>query len=238
MNKKTPPKHPNWKIWLSYLFPQHLESVSSKYSPVLEVSLRRGRHELSSTNAIYSFDDLYANFAEAFKKIPLNELPGDEVLVLGLGLGSIPYLLEKKMGLKFHYTMVEIDEAVIGLAEKYTLCGLDCSYDIICGDAEIYAASIEEQYDLICMDVFQDDVIPGDMQGEEFLENLKTGLTPGGLLLYNVLSLRRHDRKQAEKYYHKVFKKVFPNASFLEVASNWVLIARKEGGKEVEKLKS
>jgi hypothetical protein len=31
-----------------------------------------------------------------------------EVLLLGLGLGSIPYLLEKKMGVDAYYTAIEI----------------------------------------------------------------------------------------------------------------------------------
>ena len=54
-------KQPLWKRWLSYLFEIHVESTSSDYNPHLHVSLNNGRYQLSTANAIYSFEDLYDN---------------------------------------------------------------------------------------------------------------------------------------------------------------------------------
>jgi spermidine synthase len=186
--------------------------------------MRRGRYQLSTAHAVYSFGDLYSNFAQTFKQCKLEDLPGKEVLVLGLGLGSIPYMLEKKLGLDLHYTAVEIDEVIIDLAYRYTLAELDSPIEIICTDAEIFVSSTYQRYDLICMDVFLDDQIPGPFQQVEFLEQLQRLLAPGGLLLFNVLALRKTDRKQAERFFAQVFMPVFPQSTFVEVEYNWVLV--------------
>lgn len=215
---------PAWKRYLSYVAEIHLESAASEYNPHLYVSMRQGRFQLSTAHAVYSFGDLYTNFAKAFAQTKLEELPGKEALVLGLGLGSIPYILEKKMGLDFHITAVEIDEVIIDLAYRYTLSELESPIDLICADAEIFVASTYQRYDLICMDVFLDDQIPGPFQQVEFLEQLRDLLSPGGLLLFNVLALRRMDRKKAERFFAQVFKKVFPEGTFIEVEYNWVLV--------------
>ena len=101
-------KQPLWKRWLSHLFVFHIESTSSEYNPHLYVSLRNGRYQLCTANAIYSFEDLYDNFADSFVQLELDKLPGKRVLILGFGLGSIPLILEKLGYTDFEFTGVEI----------------------------------------------------------------------------------------------------------------------------------
>ncbi|MCB0574813.1 MAG: hypothetical protein KDC61_09635, partial [Saprospiraceae bacterium] len=86
---------PLWKKWLSYLVPMTLEEAASEQNPELSVILDRGRLQLLSGDAIYSWDDLYRNFLLAFEKLQIKERNIDQVLVLGLGLGSVPFILEK-----------------------------------------------------------------------------------------------------------------------------------------------
>ena len=62
-------KQPLWKRLLSHLFEIHIESTSSEYNPHLYVSLRKGRYQLSTANAIYSFEDLYYNFLMLLQKL-------------------------------------------------------------------------------------------------------------------------------------------------------------------------
>ncbi|MEL7021873.1 MAG: hypothetical protein AAGK47_09700, partial [Bacteroidota bacterium] len=100
---------PTWKKWLSYLTEIHIESAPSEINPHLYVSLRRGRYQLCTANAIYSYEDLYSNFYKAFEQVNLHKIKGDRVLILGYGMGSIPYILEKKMNYDFNYTAIEID---------------------------------------------------------------------------------------------------------------------------------
>ncbi len=215
---------PRWKIWLSYLAEIHIESASSELNPHLYVSLRNGRYQLSTAHAIYSYSDLYSNFDQAFRQINLDRLPGDEVLILGFGLGSIPLILEKKMGRHYHYTAIEIDETVLELASRYTLPDLESSIVLICADAYAFVMQTEATFDLICMDIFLDDEVPPLVESLELLEALRDALNPGGVLLFNRLAAQRDDVTRTEAFFRNRFLPVFPNGIYLDVGGNWILL--------------
>lgn len=219
-------RQPLWKKYLSYLKEFHIESLSSDYSDELHVYLSKGRYQLFTKNALHSFDDLYINFDEVFKQLSIGRRDIKEVLVLGLGLGSIPFMLEKKYGLNANYTAVEIDEAVIYLAGKYSLYDFDSPINYICTDAEIFVSLNQEKYDLICMDVFVDDVIPPRFETIEYIKKLQLHLNPNGILLYNRLFLLDSDMKKTKPFYQNIFKKAFPDAQYFEVEGNWVLVGQ------------
>lgn len=220
-------KIPLWKYYLSYFFEFHIESAPSEINPHLYVSLRKGRYQLSTANAVYSYADLYDNFLKAFQKIKIDKLAIDDVLLLGFGLGSIPYMLEKKFNKTYHYTAVEIDENVLYLANKYVLPELTAPINFIPSDAAIFVSYCQEQFDLICMDVFLDDEIPAHFESEAYLLQLKALLKPNGILLFNKLALRADDKERCEAFL-PIFKKVFPNGTYLDVNGNWILINRKK----------
>lgn len=215
---------PVWKRWLSYLIEQHLESASSEHNPHLYVSLSRGRYQLCTANAIYSFEDRYDNYRRAFARIDLSELPGPNVLVLGFGLGSIPILLEHTFQHRFNFTGVEIDEAVIDLASRYALPQLDSPVQLVCADAMAYAQQAETVFDLVCMDVFLDDTIPAGFEQPEFLKDLRRLIHPEGLLLYNRLADNRDDQHKSKQFYEDVFLSIFPKGAYLDVGGNWMLV--------------
>lgn len=221
-------KQPLWKRLLSYFIELHIESTSSEYNPHLYVSLNQGRYQLCTENAIYSFDDLYDNYSDAFRMIKLDELPIQKVLILGFGLGSIPLILEKTFKKNYHYTGIEIDEEVIYLASKYTLPKLSSPTQLICADAELWMNQCQEQFDLITVDLFLDDVIPVVFEQIKFLEGLKKILSPKGILLYNRLAYTPNDVEKARAFYNEKFASVFNSGQYLEVKGNWILINNKE----------
>jgi spermidine synthase len=178
-------------------------------------------------NAIYSFGDLYNNFARTFERLDWTKLSGDNVLILGLGLGSIPYMLERKFQKRFTYTAVEIDEQVIYFASKYVLDELKSPVTVIQADAVSFIETTEERWDLICLDLFVDDVIPAGAQTIDFMESLKARLNPGGLLLYNSLARTREDKNKSSHLLHEVFLPVFTQGGYLDVGGNWMLVSAK-----------
>ena len=217
---------PRWKILLSYLFEIHVESASSDFNPHLYVSLKRGRFQLSSAHAVYSFGDLYTNFARTFKQWNWESYPIDEVLVLGLGLGSIPVILEQSHGQDCQFTAVEIDEEVVDLAYRYVLEDLKSPIQMIVTDAAIAVQQLpDEAYDLICVDIFDDDKVPPVFEEADFLENSKCLLRPGGVLLFNRLAATPEDRKLSQAFFDHVFKSVFPNAYCLDLGGNFMLVS-------------
>ena len=220
-------KIPFWKRILSYFKEFHIESAPSEYNPHLYVSLSRGRYMLSTANAVYSHGDLYNNFGDTFKKIAWDKLQGRHALILGLGLASIPVILEKRKE-SFTYVGVEIDENVIYLASKYVLPDLESPIHIYEANAlEFVEQQPEGEFNMICMDIFEDDTIPDKFQEITFLKNVKDLLQPGGLLFVNTLLKEKEDQAPHEKI-HKNLEKLFPNGLFHQVGPNAVFVSDKK----------
>lgn len=221
----TPPslKQPFWKTFLSYFTDIPLEHSATELNPALELCLRKGRYCLTTPNAIYSYGDLYDNFTRTFSKLNLAKMDIRDVLILGFGLGSIPYMLEKKFKQDYRYVGVERDEVIAFWATRYVLSELRSPVELQIADAWVFVESCSERFDLIIMDIFVDDRIPEEFEETTFLETLGDLLNENGILLYNRLALEEEDRHQTEAFFEKTFKKVFLKASYFDVKGNWVL---------------
>ena len=217
---------PKWKYWLSHLFEIHIESAPSALNPHLYVSLKNGKLLLGTQNAVYSFEDRYDNFRLLFNQIELGQYSFKRALILGLGLGSVPLLIEKSGARLSDMVLVEIDEKVIYLAEKYALHRLITPYTTYCTNAESFVQLHQEQYDFVVSDVFLDDVIPAFFRTPAYLEHLKRLLSVDGLLIINTLASTAQDRKQSNAYFEEVFKSAFPQGEMRHVWENYMLLNR------------
>lgn len=213
-----------WKNILSYVYPFTLEVVEGTHNPHLEIVYSRGRYRLDTQNAIYSYEDLYTNYYYSFKQLKVETLAIQNVLVLGLGLGSIPVMLEKHFGKTYHYTAIEIDEEVLRLAHKYSLSALQSNIEYICTDARLFVEQCDRQFDLVCMDIFMDDMVPLRFEQSDFLQQIKTLIAPNGLLMYNRLFNTPKDKLSSKRFYEQAFLEVFPNGTYLDVDGNWMLL--------------
>jgi len=144
------------------------------------------------------------------------------------GLASIPIILEKQLGKKYHYTGVEIDEEVLYLVNKYAMDELTSSFNLICADAQAYVMQCTEQFDLVIMDVFFDDLIPEQFETEDFLTRLKDLVKADGLLMYNRLAFNKRDINTSKEFYEGAFSSIFDQGTFLEVKGNWMLLNRND----------
>ena len=224
---------PFWKKWLSYLKPVTLETARGEVNPWLEVAMHRGRFQLLSNNSIYSWDDLYVNYVRAFELFDFKKFQPKEVLVLGLGLGSVPFILEKKFGQKPHFTCVELDEIVAEWAFKYTFSRMDSTVEVITTDAAVFVEVCEEQFDFIIMDIFIDDLVPTAFEEAYFLEECARLLSPDGYLLYNRLYQTDRERALTERFFEHSFKQVFPQAFSLNTIGNWILMNKKPSAAKI-----
>jgi len=214
-------KQPQWKVSLSYIKDVPIEETSSKYNEVLEVLLVQGRYQLITDKVIYSFADKYDNFTDSLKRIDFSKVK--KCLILGFGLGSIPYTIENVMGHKISYTGVEIDEEVVYLASKYVLDDLKSDISLVNTDAISYVYMDNGKYDLICLDLFFDDVIPAEVLTIEYMERLKSLLRKNGTLLMNNLYFTNKDMKYTDAFISDVFSVVFPNHQFMIAGHNKML---------------
>lgn len=217
-------KQPFWKTWLSHFMEFRIEQIPSVYSNKLEIIYKKGRYALCTPNAVYSYDDLYFNFRDSFLQLPLDKLPIKNVLVLGVGLGSIPLLLETIFNKNYVYTLVEIDPKVIDLAQKYNLDHLKSPIEVVCADAFEFVQQCPQKFDLIAVDLFIDDVVPSVFETQAFLEALKTLMTEKSILLYNRLTYNQRFERLTTEFFEQSFKKVFPQADFIELSGNKMLL--------------
>ncbi len=206
----------------SYITDVLIDSVPSAFSGRLDLYLSKGRMQLCSPNAIYSYADKYDNFTDSFARLDLSKV--HDVLLLGFGLGSIPYMLERVFDKHFVYTGVEIDPAVISLASRYVLPDLSSPVHLVEADAAVFVQVDSSSYDLICIDLFLDTTIPGPFLDESFLAEAMSLLRKGGLLMFNHLYLTEADKTEAKDYYAKVFSPMVTAPAIMELRTNAMLM--------------
>lgn len=211
----------------SYLQEIPVEQVSSKFSKGLAVSLIKGRYQLYTDKVIYSYEDLYRNFKVTSSKLDWKNFKPENILVLGLGLGSVIQIIEKKNKQPIYFTAVDIDESMMYLTQKYTASKFKSPIEYITADAQSFILQDTRQYDLIIFDIFIDDVVPPELETLSFLRKIKQRMATNGLLLMNRISLEPDQIMHNIDYIEKVFKKVFPQSTFIDVRPNWVLVSDK-----------
>jgi spermidine synthase len=212
------------KELLSHVYEFPLEQCESKYSTILNVSLYQGRYLLSTRNAVYSFEEKYDSFAEAFKKLHIEQRNLQNVLLLGFGLGSIPQILHQQYHINCKYTAVEIDPMVIHLAKRYAYKPPYSKIDIFCADAYDFVKADQDKYDLICVDVFIDDTVPENVESDVFLYNLKRILKENGLLIYSRMNTDKFQKSANNIFKREHFKKVFSPSREIETRGNLMLV--------------
>lgn len=220
-----PTPFPRYRHWLSYLTEQVLEQTSSNYNDFLQVSLVSGRLQLVAEDAIYSFGDYYRNFRRVFARFDFGRLPERaNVLLLGLGLGSIPEILEKHAGVDYYYVAVEIDPVIIELAAEYSLPQLRSQIEVHEADALAFLRADPRRYDLICVDVFQDASVPDHINGPVFLELLTASLNLNGALIFNRIADTAPRAAASRAYFDGPFLDAFPQGTLVNTNGNYMLL--------------
>ncbi len=210
----------------SYFVDIQLDKASTPLNPVLDLSLRQGRYYLTTKNAVYSFGDLYDNFSKTFKRVDFSKNSINHALVLGFGMGSVPFMLEHVFGQKINYTGVEADAKIVEWAERYTLPNLHSHVKLLHHDALDFVETCTSKFDLVVVDIFLDDLVPTEFESLAFLENTKKLLAENGLLLFNRLVDTEVALTTTQQFFEKKFKVVFPEGIYLDVDGNWMLANR------------
>ena len=212
------------KKFLSYFFDIFMEETSSSFNQSLKLYLSKGQYKLVTKGAIYSFGKFYLNFVETFTLLKLENRNIKKVLILGLGMGSIIQILEKK--LKAAYVAIEIDPAIIELCNKYKSENFSADYIVIQENAFNYLCNQDKTYDLICMDIFCDQLVPPEFETHDFIKALKSSLSPKGLVIYNRLSLSADGNLKNDQVFN-IFKTYFPVATIIKLDYNWMFVNEK-----------
>jgi spermidine synthase len=132
------------------------------------------------------------------------------VLIVGLGGGTIPRALRQLLP-NTHIDVVEIDPAVVRVASRYFDFAAGDKTRVIEADGRVYvkrALRTEQRYDLIMLDAFDHEYIPEHLLTREFLQEVKSLLTPQGVLTANTFSssgLYEHESVTYEAVFGRFF---------------------------------
>lgn len=145
------------KRLLSYIYPL-TKKVVSEYNDILEITWYNGEKHLNSKNANYSYGSLQKILKIGLEKIDLTNTK--EVLILGLGGGSVIETLRKDFNYQKNITALEIDPVIIQIAgEEFNIRESE-NLKINCVDAFTYMKQNKKQFDLIILDLYIDIHVP------------------------------------------------------------------------------
>ena len=172
----------------SFFYPVTIEKSSTPYE--LELVLSKNKLILNSKNANQSNDSLEQAFNECFHRLGIYTKEFNNVLVLGLGLGSVVYLLKKNGNIN-QLIAYENNPQILAWLEKY--------YDY--SDVQIISKSADKidtvhaMFDLILVDLFIDTQTPDFLNDFFYWEKLKSITSLNGLIIWNTLTQNPHQVK-------------------------------------------
>lgn len=164
----------------SYFYPVTIEKSHEPY--YLELILSKNKLVLDSTNANQSNEGLKQAFHRTFHQLRVYEKKYENTLVLGFGLGSVVELLQAKKCLG-KVTAYENNAQILQwLDQYYDLGGIQ-----FVSDSAENLKNLDSNYDLIIVDLFIDNQCPEFLNNLAYWTQLKTRLSPSGILIWNTL---------------------------------------------------
>jgi spermidine synthase len=214
-----------FKLALSYLWPQPVETFRSPVSGKLEVMLDKGRYILNSGRANYSFGGLHEVFQEVFKRAKVADRNIQKALILGFGAGSIHNILTSELNMDVEVTGVEADETVLRIYRNYFASTPEPL--LIQAKAEEFVQSQKNKYDLIACDIFVELDVPPAVETVVFFRSLQESLCTGGILFFNKV-VNSPERKKSFDQLLENARTVFPSIDVWQIhGGNRVLVALK-----------
>ena len=113
-----------------------------------------------------------------------------DILLIGFGSGIIINQYEKIFLKLKRIDIVDIEENIFPIAEKYFDFKISDKMNFYLQDALIYLKTTKRKYDLIVVDVASDEGIDERFCGVEYLELIKKSLKKNGIFVSNMPSSR------------------------------------------------
>jgi spermidine synthase len=155
----------------------------SAYSGWLEILDDEGQRVLDTAQANYSYGLLQQILEEGIVAARLDGVKN--ILLLGLGGGSVVHSLRKRFAYDGSITAVEIDPVVIEIARDEFGLAADANLVIVEADAERFAEQHTGCYELILVDLFIHTDVPQAFTEFPFWHNLYRLLNRSGKIIFN-----------------------------------------------------
>lgn len=216
-----------------------LESKESLYNNIFVykegnfISMTFGYNRAIYTESVYNTRDdrdlpvIYTQFMTESLAYP-REIKS--VLEIGFGGGRTSWYLHRYLP-NVPVTSVELDPAVVELAQKYFGIREEPNFHVVNRDGRIFLAESKEKYDIILIDAYRGPFVPFHLLTKEFYQLVRDHLAEGGVVAQNVEpSTMLFD--SAANTIHSVF----PQVDFYLAEGNVVTIAYDGPARSTEEL--
>ena len=208
---------------VSYLWPL-TKKIKTANNGLLEINWINGKKYLDSKNANYSYGTLQRVLEFGLEKTDFSSIKN--VLLLGLGGGSVIHSLRKKIGFRGNITAVEIDEVVIEIAENEFKVSGNENLKIIREDARLFVESCKNKFGLVIIDLFIDTRVHDDFYSMKFWEGVIRLMDSGGFFIFNA-GMGDEGNKKADFLYQKLKQIIYPEKFDRVEGGNTLLIGKK-----------
>jgi spermidine synthase len=132
------------------------------------------------------------------------------VLYVGLGAGSSPKQLWRALP-EVTIDVVELDPRVVDVGYRYFNVPRDPRLRVHVGDGRRFLAESPKRYDVIVIDAFFADAIPFHLVTTQFLQLARRRLTPGGVVVTNVIGALEGTGSRLFRSIYRTYKTAFPS---------------------------
>lgn len=136
-----------------------------------------------------------------------------DMLILGMGSGTYATQCNRYFG-NVNIEGVEIDGQITDLARQYFELPEDVK--VTTYDGRAYLDAIDNKYDVIMVDAYQDITIPFQMSSVEFFSSVQNHLKPDGVMVVN-MNMRGSGEGNINQYLSDTIATVFDNVYTVDV---------------------
>lgn len=197
------------KKLISYLYPIKVKQIPSSRSGQLEITMVNGKLLIDAEHVNYSYGNLQKALKKGLNTIGETKLNSfKNILVLGVAGGSVIETIRRDFNLNVPITGVEIDADVIGLANEYFNLHKVPNLDLKIDDAFDYISNTKDTFDLIIVDIFNDEQMPDNLFNKVFWVDIYKTLNNNGVCLFNSIVSSNNEIERNQQL-HKLNKGIF-----------------------------
>lgn len=185
------------------------------------------RRVILSTNVLFGVQSIlikeqgltgmYYDYAMAAPLMTGKDHPEEcEVLILGMGTGTYATQCSRYFG-EMSIEGVEIDDKITKLARSYF--ELPEEVPVTTYDGRAFLNVIDNTYDVIMVDAYQDITIPFQMSSVEFFTLVRDHLNPGGVMVVN-MNMRGSSEGNINQYLADTISQVFEDVYTVDVTGS------------------
>ena len=202
------------------------------------------RQVILSTNVLFGVQSvmnkeegltgMYYDYAMAAPMMASGDESGSKsILILGMGSGTYAVQCGKYID-NLSIEGVEIDEKIVDLSRRYF--GLPEDIPVTIYDGRAYLQAVDQTYDVIMVDAYQDITIPFQMSSAEFFSMIRDHLKEGGVMVVN-MNMKGSGEGAINEYLSDTIDSVFKDVYTVDVpgATNRELFAS-DSGEMIERL--